>query len=526
MANEPTAPVKRAWLYYRVSTGHVEQDSSLEVQQAVCRAFCERQGWEIVGESQDRKTGTKLTRKGFKEAAAAIADGRADVLIAKHLSRFARTTEFSQFLRDEIHLHGKDMITVEGNFDTRTAAGRFQLTVLLASFQFTVEQQGEQVKLGKRIRREQGYWPCMPPYGAMPSEDRAIPIKNPDEWPHLLWLFEQAAAGMPYLQIASLARERGIPSRHGGAWTDQTVRRILTNDFWVAPELRHDCKVDAELWKQAQPRHARGRRPVSTSPYLLRGKVHNGYFIVTKPEHSAGEFAPMGRCPAHGEARYVIRSQYQRVHWEAEPVPDCPGIPMTACKADWLDGVVVARVIQKAEETGAEGLFTRVMSALAQAEEELRRQLKAGDRRLTEARKGVADAERRLMRALDNELDTLLPELQQALKDRRDELKAVEAARSTIINRLSELALTDPAESARLVNSAAELWKHQRWDELRKLLNLLISRVIVRLYRVPGKRDKEADVEIEWRDVAYLADLASLNLPVLRPGTTRRGAPG
>lgn len=505
---------RKAWLYYRVSTGHVEQDSSLEVQREVCRRFCEEQGWEIVGESQDRKSGTKLTRAGFREAATAIATGAADVLVAKHLSRFARTTEFAAFLRDEIHGHGKDMITVEGNFDTRTAAGRFQLNVLLASFQFTVEQQGEQVKLGKKIRKEQGYHSSFPPFGTMANPEQAgVPIKHPDEWPVYEEIMDLAGQGVPYLQIARRLDERKVPTRFGGTWTDQSVRRIVRNEFYADPKMLHDCKIPREQWEAAQCRNPRGARPTSKHAYLLRGIVYNGFFTVVEPGHSAGGFAPMGTVPsASGKPRYVIRAQYRSEHHKVERIGECPGIPVAAVNADWLDTQVMERLRELSAETQSQAL--RMDGAYEAAREYVKTEMAAAQKRVTRAEKSVATAQRRLMKALDNDLDTLIPELQQTLAVQRADLAAHQAQRTELLDKLATINKAQPlakltTEPVYLVDTILE---QQNWSAARDLIRGLINSIIVRIYRVAGSSERMGEVEIVWHDADYLEEV--LGVPV------------
>ena len=94
------APAPRAAIYCRVSTGPQEQDgTSLETQEASCRAYAAQQGWAVVGVWRDAYTATEYrARPGLTALRDAVRGGGADVVLCHALDRLSRnqTTQFGQ----------------------------------------------------------------------------------------------------------------------------------------------------------------------------------------------------------------------------------------------------------------------------------------------------------------------------------------------------------------------------------------------------------------------------------------------
>jgi DNA invertase Pin-like site-specific DNA recombinase len=157
--------MKRAWLLARVSTTKSSQDSSPENQLATLRAYCERKGWRVVGEGQDRMSGAKFDRPALLEAMAAIRAGRADALCVTDLDRLGRDVRELLATADELRDRGVVLVVArlggEGFVDTSTAMGRMMFTVLAAMAEFfrnlyrekSIEGQQHARQKGKRIGR-------------------------------------------------------------------------------------------------------------------------------------------------------------------------------------------------------------------------------------------------------------------------------------------------------------------------------------------------------------------------------------
>jgi DNA invertase Pin-like site-specific DNA recombinase len=78
----------RVALYGRVSTKDKGQDVENQFRQL--REFCQRQGWGIVAEFYDKKTGTTDRRPKFQEMLTAASQKRFDLVLFWSLDRFSR----------------------------------------------------------------------------------------------------------------------------------------------------------------------------------------------------------------------------------------------------------------------------------------------------------------------------------------------------------------------------------------------------------------------------------------------------
>ncbi len=86
-------------LYARISTA--DKNQNLENQLMQLRSFCERQGWEVVGEYVDQKTGRTPDRDAFQRLFQHAYEKRFDLCLFWALDRFSRegATDTLQHLR-------------------------------------------------------------------------------------------------------------------------------------------------------------------------------------------------------------------------------------------------------------------------------------------------------------------------------------------------------------------------------------------------------------------------------------------
>ena len=156
----------RVIAYARVST--VEQaDSgiSLTAQEARMTAYADLFNLQIVESILDPgESGKSLKRPGLQRALGLLKSGKADGLLIVKLDRLTRSIADWQALIDAYfgERGGKQILSVNDSIDTRTAAGRLVLNVLITVAQWEREAIGErtrdalQHKINIRPARRQG----------------------------------------------------------------------------------------------------------------------------------------------------------------------------------------------------------------------------------------------------------------------------------------------------------------------------------------------------------------------------------
>jgi site-specific DNA recombinase len=136
--------------YSRVSTqDQSDHGVSLQAQRAKLAAYAGVYDLEVVEFIQDAGESAKsLNRTGLQRALEMLRNGQADGLAIVKLDRLTRSVGDFQTLIDGYfgEKAGKQLFSVSDSIDTRTAAGRLVLNVLLSVAQWEREATGERTK--------------------------------------------------------------------------------------------------------------------------------------------------------------------------------------------------------------------------------------------------------------------------------------------------------------------------------------------------------------------------------------------
>ena len=99
---------KRAILYARVSTDEQARSGySLAQQLEALRAYCEREGYEVLKEVRDPgQSGASLERPGMDRVRNLVQAGDVSVVLAQDRDRFAREPAYHYLLRREFEERG------------------------------------------------------------------------------------------------------------------------------------------------------------------------------------------------------------------------------------------------------------------------------------------------------------------------------------------------------------------------------------------------------------------------------------
>ena len=123
---------------------------------------------------------------------------------------------------------GKQLFSLSDSIDTRTAAGRMVLNMLLVVSQWEREIIGERTRdaLRHKIRKGQRVGRVL--YGYDLADDGKTLVANEAEQQTISLITELRASGRSLQQIAAELSERGIPTKSGlPNWVHTSVRRIL-----------------------------------------------------------------------------------------------------------------------------------------------------------------------------------------------------------------------------------------------------------------------------------------------------------
>ena len=124
---------------------------------------------------------------------------------------------------------GKQLFSVNDSIDTRTAAGRLVLNVLLSVAQWERETTAERTREALQHKIRSGERVGKVKYGFDLGDDGITLTPNPIEQTTLTLIQELRTAGRTLRQIAAELTSRNIPTKEGHSqWQHQTVAYMLS----------------------------------------------------------------------------------------------------------------------------------------------------------------------------------------------------------------------------------------------------------------------------------------------------------
>ncbi|MNR86724.1 DNA-invertase hin [compost metagenome] len=218
----------RAIAYLRVSTQ--EQASSgisLAAQEAKVRAFADLYDLELVEVVVDGGVSAKsLNRPGLSRALEALEDARAEALVIAKLDRLTRSVADWGTLIDRYFSRQFALLSVADQIDTRTAAGRLVLNVLVSVAQWEREAIGERTAAALEHKKNIGEHVGRPPFGYRISEKRLALVS--EEAKVITLVLSLRAEGWTLQRIADELTARGIATKRGGKWYPTQIKSILS----------------------------------------------------------------------------------------------------------------------------------------------------------------------------------------------------------------------------------------------------------------------------------------------------------
>ncbi len=221
--------------YTRVSTDEQAMHGvSLAAQREKLHAYAALYGLEIVEVVEDAGQSAKsLKRPGLQRALDMLKAGKADGLLIAKLDRLSRSVKDWNTLIERYfgERAGRGLFSVADSIDTRSAAGRLVLNVLMSVGQWEREAIGERTRDALRHKKSKGQRISgRIPFGYRLAEDGVALVEDPTEQSILREIDGLRAAGLSLRKIAEALNREGVPTKEGGPWRHTTIRGILTRN--------------------------------------------------------------------------------------------------------------------------------------------------------------------------------------------------------------------------------------------------------------------------------------------------------
>lgn len=221
--------------YCRVSTDKEDQLNSLETQKEFFLEYTNRTGDNLIKLYADEGiSGTKIkNRKEFQRMLADAEKGLFDMVVVKDISRFARNTvDLLQSVR-KLKSLGIETQFLTANM-TSMGNSEFVLTIFGALAQEESANTSKRIKFGKKMNAEKGKVPNIV-YGYDKIIGDYFNLSINEEEANVIrqifkWYTEEGYGGS---KIAGMLNERGIKTKRGNNWSQNSICRILTNEIYT-----------------------------------------------------------------------------------------------------------------------------------------------------------------------------------------------------------------------------------------------------------------------------------------------------
>lgn len=508
----------RNGIYCRVSGEEQREKQTVETQRDWLRRYCDLhqirdlewyvdEGWSGTIPLGDRPDGARLL--------AAAARGELRTVYVYRIDRLARDPRLILDIIHALEKYGVEVRSATEAFDTASPAGKAMLGMLSVFAGFERDSIRERCVAGQLRAARNGTWMGgPPPFGyRAEGEDRTARLV-PDDHPQdgcgispadaVRLMFQRAATGASCWTIAQesnvlgvrppLAGANRISHKSGrvfrGTWTRQMIGRILRNETYCGTrryrsrggeEITQEVPalVTREAWESAQAtlRSNQMYPPESARrKYLLRGLISCGACGLGFYGNAGGHRHPASyRCASReGAGSY--------------PYCGAPALPMLIEETVWADCLAfltnheatLAECAGRSDDPANDPRdLQRLRSALA-------RKVAERNRLFQLYRRGMIS---------DTDIDAQLAEVDREESGLKLELERVErAAEEARISReaLRGAAMWLEAISGRLIGELA-------WEERKAIVDLLVSKIIVKGEVPPGKRRARPVVEIHYR---------------------------
>ncbi|MHC5056729.1 MAG: recombinase family protein [Planctomycetota bacterium] len=266
----------RAVIYTRVSSDVQVDKTSLDTQDAECRAWCEREGYAVDKLFREEGASAKSQQRPVLLAMLAYCrkhQSHIDCVVVYKLDRFARNQVDHHSIRAMLAAFGIRLASATETL-TDDPAGRLLEGMLAAFAQFDNEVRSERCRTGMAAAAERGAWVWKAPIGYLttktPEGDASLK-PDPERAPLIRGIFERVAAGNSQRAALEWATSQGLRARSGRTLLQPELHRMLHSPVYagrlVSPLLTKPVVgnwpaiVPPETWLAVQDRFANGTHP-------------------------------------------------------------------------------------------------------------------------------------------------------------------------------------------------------------------------------------------------------------------------
>jgi site-specific DNA recombinase len=211
--------------YIRVSTAaQATEGVSLDAQAAKIRAYCDLNDLELIEIVSDAGLSAKTAnRAGLQRVLSAADAGDVAAVVVFKLDRLSRKTSDTLAIIERLEAAGVAFHSITEKVDTRSAMGRFFMTITAAFAEMERDLIAERTSAALQHKIAQGEHVGGIPFGYKLEQGRLVL-----EYSQLISdIRALRAAGMTLQGICDRLSAEGIKTLKGGTWRPCTIKKIL-----------------------------------------------------------------------------------------------------------------------------------------------------------------------------------------------------------------------------------------------------------------------------------------------------------
>ena len=315
----------KVWVYSRLSNDDDREMNSLLNQQEICRAFAERQGHQVIGQSSDDNvSGMNFSRRGLDELTAAVDAGRLDAVLVKDLSRLGRHRTQTALFIDYLRERGVRVISVTEGLDTASDEDDLVIGVRGLMNDYYARDIGKKIRSGYRQKQREGIV-ITPPFGYWKDRNTNTVKLHPEAAETVRMIYSLYLQGFGQKEIARRLNDLGrktpaqLRAEQCGRevraayktrdnrylWTYASIKNVLTEESYTGVLINHRSETQdgkAKRLEQTEWYRHENFFPVIVEPDVWK-LVHQRLKEQARPAHgnrSKHRYAGLLRCQECG----------------------------------------------------------------------------------------------------------------------------------------------------------------------------------------------------------------------------------
>lgn len=237
----------RVAIYVRVSTQEqAEEGYSIKAQIERLNAYATSQDWTVVKTYiDDGQSAKDMKRTDLTRMLDDMKENMFDCVLVYKLDRLTRSVLDLYKMLEIFEKYNVKFKSATEVYDTTNAMGRLFITLVAALAQWERENLGERVRMGNTQKAKEGKWTVsIPPFGFDRNKDYLL--INEQEAAVVREIFDLYLSGKYGTgKIARILNQRGIFTKSGANWNDNTIKYVLKNMIYIGT-MRYNYRVNKE----------------------------------------------------------------------------------------------------------------------------------------------------------------------------------------------------------------------------------------------------------------------------------------